>query len=204
MFKFKTRENHNSKLHYLFGESYPEWHYVRKFLSFVTPYSVSLKVAMMANDHYGLDKKRTVMWDMFSGIGSDCVNFGKYCNLIGTEIDEETFSCLKKNTAKLSNVTVFNMDCCKYEDDDIDIVYFDPPWGDSFVSGEEFNFEDVKLDSNGTSVMDIADKIVTKYGNVIIKSPITSNSFEKRFDDKIKERYIFPKQKVKVLFLSSD
>jgi 16S rRNA G966 N2-methylase RsmD len=194
----------DKKLYYLFGEKYELWEKVDKFLTYVTPYSVSQMVASLAKENY---KKSKVLWDMFSGIGSDYVNFAEHFTMIGTEIDEEIFKCLSSNV-QLSNHSekniIINADCCKAESDiNADIVYFDPPWGSDFVSGEDFDFNKVKLDSNDQSVMNLAERIVEKYTNVIIKSPISSNSFDLKFKDRIRKRYLFSKQKIKFLFLSN-
>jgi hypothetical protein len=55
-----------------------------------------------------------------------------------------------------------------------DVIYFDPPWGDTFKSGHPFTFAEVTL-SNGKVVMDVYDDLRKNYKEayLIVKSPYT-------------------------------
>lgn len=196
--------NKDSKFLYLLGKEHAKWTCRNDdYLAFITPDVIIQKIIALAREHFnGLSDK--VIWDMFAGIGSDAIRLaGQAGKVICTEIDADTFSDLKENYAVscCNNMELHHGDCCGHIGVKCDIIYFDPPWGDTFQSGKEFDFHDVIL-SNGTSVMDLITT-VQKGHSLIIKSPITSNSFDKLFDpEKYTVRlFTFTQQKLKFLFI---
>jgi predicted RNA methylase len=124
----------------------------------------------------GLNDK--VVWDMFAGIGTDSIRLARHAGkVIATEINKETFNCLKKNTetSGLKNLQIVNRDCCEYKQDQNqspDVIYFDPPWGDTFQSGQPFSFSDVSL-TNGCNVIDLLKNVQARYSEayLLIKAP---------------------------------
>jgi predicted RNA methylase len=193
-----------SKLYYLLGQDYRNWSCAdEQYYSYITPHIIMQKIIDLAKEHHQglLDK---VIWDMFAGIGSDGLRLALQTGkVICTEIDDDRFKDLQKNYAVLgcNNVQLIHGDCCD-SDTNCDIVYFDPPWGDTFRSGRTFNFSDVIL-SNGKCVLDLAIKIHQKH-KMIIKAPIMCNSFEDAFEsDSIKRIFTFTQQKLKFLFVDA-
>jgi 16S rRNA G966 N2-methylase RsmD len=195
----------DSKCSYLFGPNYKQWSYKRSYLSFVTPHIVSLKITELANNCWNL--KDLVVYDMFSGIGTDAIAFSNYAkSVVCTELLESRYNMFQSNlkfaNAKC-NMLVYNQDCCIDMDPsiNIDVVFFDPPWGKTYVPGNDFRFENLLLD-NGQSIIDLSKKMLKKYGKLIIKSPIKCESFDQVFEEHIINCYRFPTQKLKFLFIT--
>jgi len=92
----------------------------------------------------------------------------------------------------------------------INLVYFDPPWGTSFKTGEPFNFNNsIITDSSGNeqSVITLLNKLHDKVKNIIIKSPILSTSFEEwalQKNIQIVQICEFPIHKLKYIFISKE
>ncbi len=188
---------------YLFGPEYYMWSYSRDYLSYVTPYDVSNKIAELADKQWNLSDQ--VIFDMFAGIGSDAVSLSnKAKSIVCTEIVPERFTMLKSNI-KMANqkcdITIYNQDCCiDLDNDTISLVFFDPPWGKTFISDTKHSFTGLKLDNN-ECILDLAQRMLNKYGKMIIKSPIKCDSFNDMFKTNIVSSYCFPKQKLKYFFL---
>lgn len=192
---------HASKLQYLFenlqGLKYPN----NKYLTYVTPAAISKIIIAEANMQFNLSDK--IVWDMFAGIGCDSVRFAEISGRVKcTELDVDTYRCLEQNTiGDNNNIEIYNQDCCE-EDLSCDIVYFDPPWGDTFKSGENFTFDDVML-LNGTKIVDLLLRIQRNHG-VIVKSPYKCDTFDNLFNsDDIIRIITFSKQKLKYLIVKS-
>lgn len=192
------------KLHYLLGDNYRNWSCSdTQYHSYITPDVIIRKIIELAKEHYqGLTDK--VVWDMFAGIGSDGLRLAYHAGkVICTEIDESRFRDLTENytVSGCNNVELIHGDCTNLRQPiRCDIVYFDPPWGDTFRSGAPFDFKDVIL-SNGTCVLDLAKEVHRK-DNMIIKVPLTCNTFEEAFDDQdIQRIFTFTQQKLKFLFV---
>jgi predicted RNA methylase len=199
-----THSAKDSKFMYLLGKDHIKWTCSdESYLAYITPDIIIQKIIELAREHFnGLTDK--VIWDMFSGIGSDglrlAIHSGK---VICTEINPLTFHDLKENFSiwGCDNIELFNEDCSK-SSVDCDIIYFDPPWGSSFRSGASFDFKDVTL-YNGTSVLDLAAKMQENH-HMIIKSPISSDSFEELFAHKNIRLFTFTQQKLKFLFIKNE
>jgi predicted RNA methylase len=197
-----------SKLKYLFGKSYNDWSYTDssagdQYLMYVTPDIIARQVVKSSNARFQLRNK--VVWDMFAGIGTDTLRFSQISGkVVSTEIDPLIFENLKKNVTSLqdrTNIEIHNMDCCEYEKNaEIDVVYFDPPWGSTFRSGSHFSFDNVAL-ANGEKVLDIAKRLHQKYP-MIIKSPAMCYSFEDLFSTEQITTQVYYKQKLKFLFVN--
>jgi tRNA/tmRNA/rRNA uracil-C5-methylase (TrmA/RlmC/RlmD family) len=192
-----------SKLTYLFGAHYEQWKYSEPYLSFITPEIIANTVIHEAGDYFsGLVDK--VVWDMFAGIGTDAIRLARVSGkVICTELNKATFKDLQHNVKVMEqhNMKLLNGDCVDYMSSiECDIIYFDPPWGDTFQSGMDFDFSNIILD-NGKSVIDLVLAAQRK-SNLIIKSPFSSNSFESVFDPvDIIGVYAFRQQKLKFIFV---
>lgn len=199
-----TQENKSSsQLVYLFGTDSVHWKYEPGYLMYATPNIISDQLIKSANEQFILHQR--IVWDMFAGIGTDAIKFSfKAGRVICTELNETTFGHLQENVEhfkKKDNIEIYNIDCCQFmNQDDIDLVYFDPPWGDSFKSGVPFQFNEVIL-ANGTNVVDLAREMHKKYP-MIIKSPISSDTFEQEFNDDIIRVQTYTQQKLKFIFVS--
>jgi len=196
--------NDVSKLKYLFGENYHEWSYEKDYLRLVSPDQVIKFVLNEADNHYNMADFH--IWDMFGGIGTDAIRLASGCRKVTcSEIDGTTYDHLKKNIEQqdVNNVTPIFSDCVamlKTLPDDVDLIYFDPPWGTSFESGKKFSFENITL-PNGTNIMDLVKKCAATKKHLIIKSPENCLSFELAFDEQIKRILSFPKPKLKFIFI---
>lgn len=85
----------DSKLNYLLGEEHYKWTYTEDdYLSFITPNIIIDKIIDLAKEHFnGLNDK--VLWDMFSGIGSDGLRFASHAGkVICSEIDKDRYNDL--------------------------------------------------------------------------------------------------------------
>ena len=203
--------NKKDYLHYLFQDT--KWNFKTNFLSYVTPVYISNKIANYANRYYNM-KKGQFLWDMFGGIGVDTVAFHNYFHVLTTEIDYDTFdnlvSNIKKHHTYQHKVLYFHMDNNKMFDKilskhytfDVNIVYFDPPWGSNFQSNNIFDFKNVYL-NNKQNVMFLFFKIynnLTK--NIIIKCPYKCFTFENLFELTQNDILHFPQYKLKFIFIN--
>ena len=184
----------NSKLIYLFGKDHEKWVYSDTYLPYVTPEIIANNVIKSANEHFnGLVDK--VLWDMFAGVGTDAIRFSKVTGrVICTEICKNTYKNLLTNIAKhkVKNVIPHNIDC-KGFNVGCDIIYFDPPWGETFKSGVDFQFS--------KDILDVALE-AHKRAALIIKSPFSCTSFEDIFDQSdIIPVHGFRQQKLKFLYI---
>jgi predicted RNA methylase len=168
------------KISYLLGNNnyaYPS----DEYLKYITPSEVFNIVLTNANLHFNLKYK--IVWDMFAGIGTDSIRLASSAGLVySTELNKDTFECLILNISrakingKKSNIEAFNDDCCRNIMSNADIIYFDPPWGETFKSGVNFSFDNVLL-SNGKSVMSLMKDLYKKY-DLIVKVPYLCDNFE--------------------------
>ena len=195
-----------SRLDYLLGEDqfvYPS----DSYLDFITPFEMfNIVIANTLIQTGGLTDK--VVWDMFAGIGTDSIRLARHSGrVIATEINKETFQCLKKNVeaSGLTNLQAFNRDCCSDKGvtgPQPDVIYFDPPWGDTFQSGQPFSFSDVKL-TNGWTVIDLLKHIRTLYKEsyLIIKSPYICDVEKFIAEESILSILTFSRQKLKYIIV---
>ena len=194
----------SSKLKYLFGDE--EWSCSDDYLSFVTPRCLGDLIVRKTAERY-VNISQYVIWDMFGGIGTDASRFACVAGkVLCTEINPETYKHMITNCKRFSwsNVDCQNADCIYMllqSPPCCDLVYFDPPWGDTFKSGQAFNFEDVKLREN-MNIMELAKIVYETYGNMIVKVPYTCTSFERMFEaQSIDCIYTCSQQKLKFLFI---
>lgn len=204
-----------SGLKVLFGNDYSKWSYHPEQLSYVTPDYISQKMAELVKENYyplfenAQDRDSIIIWDMFSGIGVDTIHLAKYFRIVTTEINSEIYHLLQKNIKTFgleSQILAYPIDCLvKWPDLNYpDLVYFDPPWGETFKTGEEFKFDTVQL-SNGALITDLVQRVYReKTPNLVIKCPLRCQSFETIFQAmgvEINHIYLFKKHKLKFLFL---
>ena len=192
----------SSKLVYLLGTNHQDWSYETDYVMFITPEIIANQIVHLADEHFGglIDK---VVWDMFAGIGTDAIRLAKISGkIICTELNTNTYLNMLKNieTQNVSNIDVINGDCTDHIGKiHANIIYFDPPWGDTFRSGEPFDFRDVII--GGRNVVDLALEM-QKHGALIIKAPYACDSFEEVFNkDDILSIFTFSQQKLKYLFV---
>lgn len=208
-------------LQILFGDDWHKWHYLQNQLSYVTPMHISAKIAQLAFHYYGKKTKEQVVWDMFGGLGMDAVNFSYYFKVIVTEIDPQVFSTLQINITTLctnenKKIETLNVDALHQMNKTflktVNLIYFDPPWGNSFKTGEPFDFSKIAITTMindqpvEQNIMELLDKLYSKVQNIIIKSPILSDSFDNWATKKgisILQICEFPTHKLKYLFLGS-
>ena len=144
---------------------------------------------------------------MFAGIGTDSLRLAKCAGLvISTEINPDTFQCLKRNTsiAKIQNIEIHNLDCfyAKGKIGVPDVIYFDPPWGTSFKTGQPFSFDEIYL-GNGQRIPDLFTITRECYpdASFIIKMPFMCD-FEKYIQESdIKCILTFSRQKLKYILI---
>jgi len=210
-----------SGLKVLFGKEYNKWSWKNKQLSYTTPVYISKKIAELVKRVYGSDINNTKeqntekikVWDMFAGLGVDLIQLGLAgFEAHGTELSDEIYTLLLKNINSFnleSEVFTYHTDCLeKIAEDrnsrivgDKDIVYFDPPWGDTFNSSKIFDFSHVKLD-NGIYIIDLLREIYFNYTkNIVIKSPLKCNTFEKLDFIEIERIIIFRKHHLKFILV---
>ena len=181
-------------MEYLFGEK--KLAHNDSYLPFVTPHNVSETVIQQAQEHFDFSDK--IVWDMFAGIGTDAIKFADIANKVYcTEINPETYHNLLENTKGHENIITYNGNCLDYLSDiKANIIYFDPPWGSTFKSGQNFDFNDVKI--NDLTIPQLAIKL-RNHAHLIIKAPIPSNSFEEALGTDI-DVFTFTKQKLNFHF----
>jgi 16S rRNA G966 N2-methylase RsmD len=196
----------SSKLKYLFGHEGDVWSCSDEYLSFVTPCTLGDMIVRKTAEKYR-DLSQCVIWDMFGGVGTDASRFARVAGkVICTEINPNTYGHLLANYKRFAwkNVECLQADCIFTMFNTpprCDIVYFDPPWGETFKSGQPFNFEDVKLREN-INIMELAMMVYERYGNIIVKVPYTCDSFERHFDaDAIDSIYTCSQQRLKFIFI---
>lgn len=224
----KNRRRSHSKqselgLQILFGNEWHKWTYLQDQLSYVTPNYISRKVAQLGK-HYFSDAQ--VCWDMFGGMGMDAINLANVFNkVIVTEVDPTICEIQANNLETLntkSNVAAFCRDCVAASKDPefmegIDVIHFDPPWGETFRTYEEFYFENVHLpgpglpeesesSGPGINIISLLNYLYQNIPRMILKSPIKCNSFERWAADQVPPVNIlqtceFPTHKLKYLYI---
>ena len=211
----------------LFGKQYDKWYWIQEQLSYTTPVYIAEKIADLVKRLYKIENtvlnNKIKVWDMFAGLGVDSVCLGlEGFEVHGTELSSEIYELFKNNIKSFGcSIIPYHSDCLKKlseigessfgENNDIgiskfgfDIVYFDPPWGESFNSNKLFDFTEVTL-SNGIFIIDLLKEIYTKYTqNIVIKSPLKCNTFENLDFIKIKRIIIFRKHHLKFIFTQSN
>lgn len=217
------RTTHIIGLKILFGSNYWAWNIDDTRLSFVTPYFLSKQMTKMAHKiystEYNVDKDDMLLiWDMFGGIGTDSIYFSRYFNVVTTEINKDIYEIGLKNIRSFDkhNINSINDNCITIMDKlRPDVVYFDPPWGDSYNNRiKNFDFGQVYLDypvKNGEYLDELPRKIncvdLIKYlydkvtNNIIIKSPMNSNTFERIFQGSIQYIHKCTAKNLKFIYL---
>jgi len=208
----------------LFGPNYWMWKYDETKLSYVTPYFLSEQMAKYAHYLYSRVFKLTrdqplLIWDMFGGIGTDSVYLSRYFNVISTEIDTtiHQISCQNARNFNCQNINLINDNCLNLIDKLApDIIYFDPPWGESYRSKiKNFDFSQVYIDfpaSETDHLPGLPRKVscldLLKYlhqrvtSQIIVKSPINSNTFERAFHGNVEYIHKCPNKNLKFIYLS--
>jgi predicted RNA methylase len=186
-----------SRLKYLFGEeplTYPN----ETYLNYVTPTSVAKEVFRVAHDFMNLESK--VVWDMFAGIGTDSLELAKVSGkVVSTEINPDTFKCLKKNTSGVESIECYQRDAVNNWVAS-DAVFFDPPWGRNYNKHKPFDFLGQRVGS--FSIRELI-KLLHRKHDIIIKAPINCD-MEGIFEDaEIEHVMKFTQQRVQFYLVRS-
>jgi len=218
----KKNRNKKSGLNVLFGPKFTQWKYQPNQLYYVTPYIPRLQMCKLAGQIYQrrLKKPNIILWDMFGGIGTDSIAMSQYFNIITTEIDKDVFDILTYNikTHGISNIQILCINCLLLLNTvKPDVIYFDPPWGPNFSPHARFDFSEVMIDflpkienlnlPELNIYMKVSSTDVLTYilnnltSNVIVKSPLNSNTFEELFQPYIYHIYKYPRKNLKFLYL---
>ena len=201
-----------SRLHYLLGDEHDKIEYPSDvYLDFITPAELFNVIVKHANIQIG-GLANKVVWDMFAGIGTDSLRLATVAGkVIATELNVDTYKCLLKNvkvnfngTSAPGIIECYNTDATEKQflNGAPDVIYFDPPWGDDFKSGQRFSFESVKL-SNGKTAMDVYLTLREKYKETyfIIKAPYTCDMESIIPEHELLCILSFSRQKLKYYFL---
>lgn len=200
-----------TNIKYLLGPDSEHLEYTESFMPYVTPYHISTNVfgnLKMYMENIGTPLN---IWDMFGGIGCDSRSILEQypsCHLITTEYNPEIFKMLQHNLQAFNQSIWYahNCDCVDHLKNikmglapKPDIIYFDPPWGETFVSGEIFDFNNLKL-PNGHMVMELFREILEICPNVVVKLPVLTDTFEIEFENQFRKVSIYRQQKLKFIF----
>lgn len=173
-----------------------------------------------------LDGPTILLWDMFGGIGTDSIYLSRYFNVIVTEIDKTVHDLAVRNvrTFNKTNINLVNDNCINMINKiQPHVIYFDPPWGNSYKSRtKNFDFNEVYIDYPtpdnidqslvGSNLQQINKKVscvdllkyihkhVTPY--IIIKSPINSNTFDRLFPNQVQYIHKCPNKNLKFIYLT--
>ena len=116
------------------------------------------------NEIYKLKKNTKIMtiMDGTGGLGGNSISFCFAFKKVKVfEIDKDRFNMLTKNmnNYKFDNYTLSNNNCLNYFNINIDIYFFDPPWG-----GPEYkNQDNLRLTLGKFTLLEIIEKIQNFY-----------------------------------------
>tara|TARA_B100000768_G_scaffold148241_1_gene142107 strand:- start:3712 stop:4317 length:606 start_codon:yes stop_codon:yes gene_type:complete len=113
------------------------------------------------------NSKNLTIMDGTGGIGGNTISFCfAFKKVLSYEINEERYNMLKLNLSnyKFTNYNSYNKNSLKNLDKNIDVYFFDPPWG-----GPEYKNENkLRLKLDGLSLKNIIIKIKKINNNVFI------------------------------------
>lgn len=146
----------------------------------------------------GINGKNKIIVDCTAGLGGNTISFAKYFKkVIGIEISKERFELLQNNinVYNLQNTELINGSCVDFINNEsnmnnIDILFFDPPWGGpDYKKNTKLNF---KLDD--IELVTLMNKIKSKNKSIFLKLPFNYdldefNSFNYKIH-KIKNYYV--------------
>ncbi|AYV77591.1 MAG: putative RNA methylase [Dasosvirus sp.] len=120
----------------------------------------------------------TTILDGTAGVGGDTISFGQtFGTVIATEINFKRYCMLQNNISvyNLYNVIPINKDCLqildKINNNHIDVIYLDPPWGGSKYKQSEklrLSFGDRSLED---TILHILQKFTGKVKLIVLKLP---------------------------------
>lgn len=203
------------KREYLFGKNHDQWIIPsNEYLNYVTPNDIADIVFKDANQSLELGVR--LIWDMFAGVGTDAIRLSRYAGrVVGTEINPATYQCFLKNIEShgADNVVAYNDSCHRCIEKCLEkfsrpVIYFDPPWGQGYLSGQMFDLGAVVIGDSLPGADDITVKdllLRLKKHDMIIKVPYLCDTVEENIDpDCIIHILTFSKHKIKFYIVRGD
>jgi 16S rRNA G966 N2-methylase RsmD len=145
-------------------------------ISYVTVYRDSERIIEYISkklEKYKLNKSDITIVDATACVGCDTISF---CNnfdvVIPIELDVNRYSDLLHNleTYDVKNAYPVNGNCLEKIDEitiNIDIIYFDPPWG-----GSEYKLKDkISLKIGNVELVDVVAKYIDRVKMIVLKLP---------------------------------
>lgn len=138
-----------------------------------------------------IDRNNLTLIDATANIGSDTLKFAVselFRKIYSIELNEDNFNCLKKNIdlypEEIKNICEIHYGNCfniiHTISDNIDIIYFDPPWRNNNSEWSRYTSNIIlTLDNNGENLtmIDIFNKYKDKAELFIFKLPFNYNFF---------------------------
>lgn len=130
----------------------------------------------IVSELYKLNKnpKQMTMMDATGGLGGNTISFCfAFKNVLSYEIEKFRFDMLSKNLSnyKFNNYRVYNNNCLENLNKEVDIYFFDPPWG-----GPEYkNVEKIRLKLDNKTLNQIIKDIRNIRKNAIISFKLPYN-----------------------------
>jgi len=158
-------------------------------ISYVTVFRDSAKIIQHMSEHmanYKKNIKEVSIIDANACVGCDTVSFcDAFSIVIPIEINKERYGDLlhNLNIYNIANAYPINGNCLEKIDDiniNIDIIYFDPPWG-----GSDYKLEKkINIKLNNLELYEIVEKYINKTKLIVFKLP--KNFDYDIFTDKLK------------------
>lgn len=149
-------------------------------ISYVTVHRDSERIIEYIANHlkkYKLNNSDANIVDANACVGCDTISFcDKFDVVIPIEIDDKRYEDLLHNIGiyGFNNAYPIKGDCLEKIDDimiNIDVIYFDPPWG-----GSEYKLKDkISLKIGNLSLDQIIKKFINKTKLIVIKLPKNFN-----------------------------
>lgn len=193
----------------------------KESVSYITTPHNGAIICEIIKSNIDSSQKNITIFDGTAGVGGDTIIFGhNFKKVISCEINKNRFNMLKNNMRvySLTNVITHNesfLDIIYDIDEQIDIIYLDPPWG-----GKNYkNIHDIriKLNNKGTEkdiediILDFLDPKLTNISNtlkmIVLKLP---NNYDIQYmHDKIKTKstiktqmLLYELQKMKIIVIN--
>lgn len=150
-----------------------------------------------------IQKKNIIIFDGTAGVGGDTISFAKnFKNVISVEKDEKRFEMLKYNIKKFDfeNVIFQNGNSLEIINDfkNINVVYFDPPWGGSDYK----NNDKLQLFINDKEISQITLDIFNSHSNLeLLVFKIPKNYDLENLYENLKDHYSISMCKLQKMYI---